>query len=69
MKLGAVTTLDKRSKPTSKKIDDDVMLENCGVIDIVLIYGRIGAIRKPDSGCIVCKTYSFINSNLLSYKK
>ena len=69
MKLGPVTKFEKRSKPTSKKFDDDVMLENCDVIDIFLIYGRIGAIRKPDSGCIVCKTYSFINSNLLSYKK
>ena len=24
--------------------------------------------RKPDSGRIVCKTYIYINSNLLSYK-
>ena len=45
MKLGPLTTFDKRSKPTSKKIDDDVMLGNCDVIDIFLIYGRIGAIR------------------------
>ena len=28
----------------------------------------IGAIRKPDSKCIVHKTYIFINSNFLSYK-
>ena len=32
------------------------------------IYDQFRAIRKPDSGCIVCKTYMFINSNLLFYK-
>ena len=32
------------------------------------IYGKFGAIRKVDSRHIVCKTYIFINSNLLSYK-
>ena len=32
------------------------------------IYGQFGAIWKPNSGRIVCKTYIFINSNLLSYK-
>ena len=69
MKLGPVTKLDKRNKTTSKKFDDDVMSENCDVIVIFPIYGQFGAIRKPDSGCIVCKTYIFINSNLLSYKK
>ena len=50
----------------SKKIDDDVILANCDVIVIFPIYGQIGAIRKLDFGCIVCKTYIFINSNLLS---
>ena len=68
MKLGPVTKLDKGNKTTSKKFDDDVMLENCDVIAIFPIYGQFGAIWKPDSGCIVCKTYIFINSNLLSYK-
>ena len=68
MKLGPVTKLDKRNKITSKKFDDDVMSENCDVIVIFPIYGQFGAIRKPDSGRIVCKTYIFINSNLLSYK-
>ena len=68
MKLGPVTKLDKRNKTTSKKIDDDVMSENCDVIAIFPIYGQFGAIWKPDSGRIVCKTYVFINSNLLSYK-
>ena len=44
------------------------MSENCNIIAIFPIYGQFGAIRKPDSGRIVCKTYIFINSNLLLYK-
>ena len=43
------------------------MSENCDVTVIFWIYGQFGAIRKPDSGRRVCKTYVFINSNLLSY--
>ena len=44
------------------------MLANYDVIIIFPIYGQFGAIWKPDSRCIVCKTYIFINSKLLSYK-
>ena len=44
------------------------MSANYDVIVIFPIYNQFGAIRNPDSGRIVCKTYSFINSNLLSYK-
>ena len=58
MKLGPVTKVGKRN----------AMSENCNVIAIFPVYGQFGAIRKLDSGCIVCKTYIFINSNLLSYK-
>ena len=68
MKLGPVTKLDKRNKTTSKKFDDDVMSANIDVIAISLICCQFGAIRKPHSERIVCKTYIFINSNLLSYK-
>ena len=68
MKIGPVTKLDNRNKTTSKKLDDDVMSKNCDVIAIFSIYGQFGAIWKPDSGRIVCKTYIFINNNLLSYK-
>ena len=67
MKLGPVTKLEKRNKTTSKKFDD-VMSTNCDVIVIFTIYDQFGAIQKPDSGGIVCKTYIFIKSNLLSYK-
>ena len=68
MKLGPVTKLDKRNKTMSKKFGDDVTLANCDIIVIFLIYGQFGAIRKLESGRIVCKSYIFINSNLLSYK-
>ena len=68
MKLGPVTKLDKKNAAASKKIDDDAMSANCDVMVIFPIYDQFGAIRKPDSGRIVCKTYIFSNSNLLSYK-
>ena len=55
MKLGLVTKLDKRNKATSKKIDVDVMSENCDVIVIFWIFGQFGAVRRPDFGHKVCK--------------
>ena len=51
-----------------KKILDDVMSINCDAIVISPICGQFGAIRKTNSGCMVCKTYIFIISKLLSYK-
>ena len=73
MKLGPVTKLGKRNKAMSsckcrQKFDDDVMYQNCDVIVIFPIFGQFGAIRKPDSRRIVCKTYIFIKRNLFSYK-
>ena len=53
MIFGPVTKLDKKNDATSKKYGDDVMLANCDVIVIFLIYGQFGAIWKPDSGRIV----------------
>ena len=41
------------------------MSENCDLIIIFQIYGQFGAIRKLNSGRVVCETYIFINSNLL----
>ena len=55
MKLGPVTKIDKRNTVTSKKFDDDVILAMCEVIVIFTIYGKFGAIRKLDSGDMVCK--------------
>ena len=68
MKPGTVTKLGKRNKTTSKKIDDSTKLENCNVIANFPIYRQFGAIQKPDSGRIVCKTYISVNSKILSYK-
>ena len=68
MKPGPVTKIDRRNKITSKNFDDDLISTNCDVIVIFPIYGQFGAIRKLDFGRMVCKTYIFINSNLLSYK-
>ena len=69
MKLGPVTKLDKRKRATSKKFDDKVMSANCDVIVLFQIYGQFGAIWEPDSGCMVCNTYIFINSNLFILRK
>ena len=44
------------------------MSANCNVIVIFPNYGQFRAIRKLDSGRIVCKTYIFIKSNILSSK-
>ena len=56
MKLEPVTKLDKKNSIMSKTFDDDAMSENCDVIAIFPIYDKFGAIRKPYSGRIVCKT-------------
>ena len=68
MKLGPVTKLKKSNKIRSKNFEDESMSANSDVIVNFLIYSQFGAIRKPDSGRIVCKTYLFISSNLLSCK-
>ena len=68
MKLGPLTKIDKRNKKTLKKFDYDVMSKNCNVIVIFPFYSQFGAIRKPNSGHVVCKAYIFNNSNLLSCK-
>ena len=68
MKLGLVTKLCKKNKTTSKKFGDDIMSANYDVIIIFPNYGQFEAIRKPNTGRIVCKIYIFIKSNLLSYE-
>ena len=66
MKLGAVTKLNKKNKTMLKKCDNDVMSENYDVMVTFPIYSQFGAIWESNSRCIVCKTFIFINSNLLS---
>ena len=56
MKYGSVTKLDKRNNV--KKNDVEVMSANYDVLVIFPIYGQFEAIRKPDSGRTVCKTFS-----------
>ena len=68
MKLGPVTKPDKRNTATLKKFEDDVTSVNCDVIVFFPIYGQFGAIWKPDSGRMICKTYIFVNSNFFPYK-
>ena len=67
MKHGRVTKRDKKNKTIYKKLAM-IHLESCAVVAIFLNYSQFGAIRKPGSGQIVCKTYLFINSNLLFTK-
>ena len=62
------TKLDKKNKTTSKKVDDDVISQNCDIIIISPIYDQFGTIQKPDYRRMVCKIYVFISSNLISYK-
>ena len=70
MKPGPVTKPDKENtlklkKKGKKNDDDDVMLVNCDIIVISLIYAQFIAIRKLDFGRMVCINYFFNNSNLL----
>ena len=45
MKLGLVNKLDKASKATLKKIDVNVMSENCDIIVIFRIFGQFEAVQ------------------------
>ena len=44
------------------------MLKKCDVLFILPNGNQFGVIQKPDSARLLCKTYIFIKSNLLSYK-
>ena len=66
MKLKPVAKPDKKNKATSKKIEYDSISENC---DNIPFFQFRSIWSNPDAGFrIVCKTYTFINSNLLSCK-
>ena len=45
MKFGPATQLDRRNKATSTKLGNNVMLANCDVIVIFLIYDQFGGSR------------------------
>ena len=52
MKVGQVTKHEKGNTATSRIFDNDVMA-------ILQICGESGAMRKPDSECVVCKNLFF----------
>ena len=66
MKLGPVTKFEKQGN--IKNVWRWCYIGICDVIVIFRIYGQFEAIRKWESARIVCKTYIFFNSNLLSDK-
>ena len=68
MKLGPVAKFNKKNKLTPKNFDGNIISVNYSIIFIFLIYSQFGAIRKPDPGRIVFKTYFFIDSNLTKLK-
>ena len=68
MKSGPVSKLDKKNKKAPKSFKNDAVLANCDVISIFPIYGEFGAIRKPVSQRVACKSYFFIKTSILSYK-
>ena len=53
--------LAKETNQSQKKLDDYVTA-------IFSTYGQFGKIRKKDSGGRACKTFIWINSNLLSWE-
>ena len=59
--------MTKKKHGNVKKIDN-AMSTICDVIVVFPIYDQFGAIWIPDSKRMVCKTYIFTKSNLLSYK-
>ena len=62
MKLGLVTKLDKRNTAMAKNLVDNVMSTNCDSIVFFPIYDQSAAMRKPDSGRMVYKTFTFISN-------
>ena len=68
MKLGTVTKLDKRNKTASKKLTVTSCRKIVASLSFLRFMAKFSVILKPDSGRTVCKTYIFINSNILFYK-
>ena len=64
MKLAPETKKFSQRQLHIKKIDNDIVSVNYEGIVIFPVFGRFGAIRKPDSGSIVYRYNSscFINS-------
>ena len=60
--------MTRETRQCQKNIGDDAMPANCDIIVFFQIYGQFAAIQRPYSGCMACKTYIFINYDLLPYK-
>ena len=48
MKFGPVNKSNKKNKATLKKLDNDVVSENCDFIVIFVIYGEFRTIQNGD---------------------
>ena len=59
MKIGPVGKLNLTCE-TRKKVDDGALSTNYDTIVFFPIYGRFGAIWKPNSEYMVCISYIFI---------
>ena len=68
MKLEQQLNLTRERRQCQKKFNEDFVLVDFKIIVIFAIYDQFVPTRKPESGRIVCKSYIFIDSNLLSYE-
>ena len=64
VKLGPVTNLEKKNTAILKKYNDGVISE----FMMLSFFGLMTNLEQFGSQSPDCKTYIFINSNLLSYK-
>ena len=68
VKLGPVTKIEKKNHGTIKKSLTMTLYRSLWRHCHFRFYHQLGAIQKFEFGLIVCKTYIFINSKVLSYK-
>ena len=60
MKLEPVTKPGETNAATTKILNDGLILTDCNVIIIFLVYGQFGANQKPHSRPLFCKTYTLL---------
>ena len=68
MKWNLAAKPEKENTTAVKKFVDDVISTNSGIIIIFPLKVHFGAIRKSESGCMICKTNISISSSFLSYQ-
>ena len=64
LSLDQKLNLARGARNVRKKLTKTSFCQTVTSLSFFLIYCQFGAIRKPDSGSMVFKTYIFINSNL-----